>query len=149
MGSYVERLISILPIGLLVLIKSGLVPPKKKCQQNAKHERFSDRKEDGLNHGHRRPRICPANLLFASWHAQRASWSQCGGSGPSALVPLSFVAGGIVLFLLFALVKALHDRRSPWYQRGLIRKPLRKIGVILLHDVEHRFLGKAAMVLGK
>jgi hypothetical protein len=53
------------------------------------------------------------------------------------------------LYLLFAFVKALHDRRSPWYQRGLIRKPLRKIGVILLHDVEHRFLGEPAMVLGK
>jgi hypothetical protein len=29
---------------------------------------------------------------------------------------------------------------------GLIRKPLRKIGVILLHDVEHCFLGEIAMV---
>ncbi len=48
-----------------------------------------------------------------------------------------------------AFVKALHNRRAPWYQRGLIRKPLRKIEVILLHDVEHRFLGKPAMVLGK
>jgi hypothetical protein len=47
----------------------------------------------------------------------------------------------IVLFLLFALVKTLRNRRSPWYQRGLIRKPLCKIGVILLHDVERRFLG--------
>ena len=54
-----------------------------------------------------------------------------------------------VLFLLLAFVKALHDRRSPWYQRGLIRKRLRKIGVILLHDVEHRFLGELAMVLSK
>ena len=36
-----------------------------------------------------------------------------------------------------------------WYQRGLIRTPLRKIGVILLHDVEHCFLGEPAMVLGK
>jgi hypothetical protein len=52
------------------------------------------------------------------------------------------------LFLLLAFVKALHNRRSPWYQRGLIRKPLRKIGVILLHDIEHCFLGKPAMVLG-
>jgi hypothetical protein len=51
--------------------------------------------------------------------------------------------------LLLAFVKALHDRRSPWYQRGLIRKPLRKIGMILLHDVEHRFLGEPTMVLGK
>ncbi len=30
---------------------------------------------------------------------------------------------------------------------GGIRKPLRKIGVILLHDVEYRFLGEPAMVL--
>jgi hypothetical protein len=51
-------------------------------------------------------------------------------------------------FLLLAFVKALHNRRSPWYQRGLIRKPLRKIAVILLHDIEHCFLGKPAMVLG-
>jgi hypothetical protein len=54
-----------------------------------------------------------------------------------------------VLFLLLAFVKALHDRGSPWYQRGLIRKPLRKIGMILLHDVEHRIHGEPAMVLGK
>jgi hypothetical protein len=50
---------------------------------------------------------------------------------------------------LLAFVKAFHDRRAPWYQRGLIRKPLRKIGVILLHDVEQRFRGELAMVLGK
>ena len=36
---------------------------------------------------------------------------------------------------------------APWYQRGLIRKPLRKISVILLHDVECHFLGEFAMVL--
>ena len=59
------------------------------------------------------------------------------------------VSLAFVLFSLFAFVKTRHDRRSPWYQRGLIRKPLRKIGVILLHDVEHRFLGEPAMVLGK
>jgi hypothetical protein len=52
-------------------------------------------------------------------------------------------------FLLFAFVKPFHNRRSPWYQHSLIRKPLRKVGVILLHDVEHRFLGEPAMVLGK
>jgi hypothetical protein len=46
---------------------------------------------------------------------------------------------------LFAFVKAFHNRRTPWYQHSLIRKPLRKIGVILLHDVEHRFLGEPAM----
>jgi hypothetical protein len=46
-------------------------------------------------------------------------------------------------------MKAFHDRCSPWYQRGLIRKPLRKIGVILLFDVEQRFRGQLAMVFGK
>jgi hypothetical protein len=51
--------------------------------------------------------------------------------------------------LSFAFVKALHNRRAPWYQRGLIRKPLRKIGVILLDDIEYRFLAELAMILGK
>jgi hypothetical protein len=55
----------------------------------------------------------------------------------------------LVLYLLLAFVKALHNRRSPWYLRGLIREPLRQIGVVLLHDVEHRFLDEPAMVLGK
>jgi hypothetical protein len=32
---------------------------------------------------------------------------------------------------------------------SLIRKPLREIGVILLHNVERCFLGEIAMVLGK
>ena len=36
-----------------------------------------------------------------------------------------------------------------WYLRSLIRKPLREIGVILLHDVERCFLGETAMVPGK
>jgi len=62
---------------------------------------------------------------------------------------LSFVDSAILRFLLFAFAKAFQDRRAPWYQGGLIRKPLRKIGVILLHDVEHRFLGEIAMVLRK
>ena len=35
-------------------------------------------------------------------------------------------------------MKAFQDRRAPWYQRGLVRKLPRKIGVILLHDVERR-----------
>jgi hypothetical protein len=48
---------------------------------------------------------------------------------------VSFVDIAILRFLLFALMKAFQDRRAPWYQRGLIRKPLRKISVILLHDV--------------
>jgi hypothetical protein len=50
---------------------------------------------------------------------------------------------------LLAFAQALRYRSSPWDQRGLIREPLRKIGVILLHDVEDRFLGEPAMVLGK
>src|SRR5260370_31611163 len=48
---------------------------------------------------------------------------------------VSFVDITILRFLLFALMKAFQDRRALWYQRGLIRKPLRKISVILLHDV--------------
>ena len=55
----------------------------------------------------------------------------------------------VVLYLLFAFVQAIHYRCSPWYQCGLIRKPLSKIGVILLNDVQHRFLREPAMVLGK
>jgi hypothetical protein len=55
----------------------------------------------------------------------------------------------IVLLLLLAIAKALRDRRAPWDQRGLIREPLRKVGVILLDDVEHGFLGKPSMILGK
>jgi hypothetical protein len=46
-------------------------------------------------------------------------------------------------------MKAFQDRCAPWYQGGLIRKPLRKISAILLHDVERRFLGELAMVLRK
>jgi hypothetical protein len=61
----------------------------------------------------------------------------------------SFVDIAILLFLLFAFVKAFQDRRAPWNLRGLIRKPLREIGVILLHDVERRLLGELAVVLGK
>jgi hypothetical protein len=52
-------------------------------------------------------------------------------------------------FLSLAFVKAFHDRRAPWYQHGLIRKPPRKIGMILLHDVEHRFRGELAMIVSK
>jgi hypothetical protein len=51
--------------------------------------------------------------------------------------------------LLFAFVKAFRDRRPPEYQCGLIRKPLREIGVILLHDVQHGVPGELAMVLRK
>jgi hypothetical protein len=48
-----------------------------------------------------------------------------------------------------ALAKALRDRRTPRDQRGFVREPLRKVGVILLYDVEYRFLGKLSMILGK
>jgi hypothetical protein len=50
---------------------------------------------------------------------------------------------------LLAFVKALNDRRSPRYQRGLIRESLRKVGVVLLHNVECCVPGEPAMVLGK
>jgi hypothetical protein len=62
---------------------------------------------------------------------------------------LAIVLFLLFAFLLFAFVKALNDRRSPWYQRGLIREPLGEIGVVLLHNVEHRFPGEPAMELGK
>jgi hypothetical protein len=61
----------------------------------------------------------------------------------------SFIDIAILRVSLFAFTKTFQDCRAPRYQRGLIRKPLRKIGVILLHDVERRFLGELAMVLGK
>ena len=46
-------------------------------------------------------------------------------------------------------MKAFQDHRAPWYLCGLSRKSLRKIGVILLQDVEHCRLGEIAMVLRK
>jgi hypothetical protein len=61
----------------------------------------------------------------------------------------SLVDVAFLRVLLFAFMKALQDRRAPWYLHGLIRKPLRKISVIVLHDVEHCFLGEIAMVVGK
>jgi hypothetical protein len=54
-----------------------------------------------------------------------------------------------ILRTVVAFTRAFQDRRAPPYLCGLIRKPLRKIGVILLHDVEHCFLGEIAMLLGK
>jgi hypothetical protein len=54
-----------------------------------------------------------------------------------------------ILRTVFAFMKAFQDHRAPRYLCGLIRKALRKIGVILLHDVEHCFLGEITMVLGK
>ena len=50
---------------------------------------------------------------------------------------------------LLAFAKALCDRRSPGDQRGLVRQALREVGVIVLHDVEHGFLGEPPMVIGK
>jgi hypothetical protein len=55
----------------------------------------------------------------------------------------------LVLLLLLAVAQALRDRGSPRDQRGFIRKALRKVEVILLYDVEYRFLGEPAMVLGQ
>jgi hypothetical protein len=55
----------------------------------------------------------------------------------------------LVLLPLLAFAKALRDRRSSCDQRSLVCEPLRKIGVILLHDIEYGFLGKPSMVLGK
>jgi hypothetical protein len=49
----------------------------------------------------------------------------------------------------FAFMKAFEDGRAPWYLRSLIRKPLREIVVIVLHDVERGFLRETAMVLGE
>jgi hypothetical protein len=66
------------------------------------------------------------------------------GSGTS-----SFVRTAIFGDFLFALVEPLHNRRSPWYQHGLICEALPKVSVILLHDIEDRFLGELSMVLGK
>jgi hypothetical protein len=51
--------------------------------------------------------------------------------------------------MVTALTKALHNRRSPWYQRSLIREPLRKISVILSDDIQRSFRGQLTMVLGK
>jgi hypothetical protein len=53
------------------------------------------------------------------------------------------------LFLLFAFVKALHDRRASWYQRGFVSKPLRKISVILLHDITLPLAPMSAALEGK
>jgi hypothetical protein len=55
----------------------------------------------------------------------------------------------IAICLLFAFQQAFHDCCTPRYLGGLVREPLRKISVILLHNVEHRFLGTIAMVSGK
>jgi hypothetical protein len=66
-----------------------------------------------------------------------------------SLAIVFFLLPAFVKFLSLALVKALNNRCSPWYQRGLIRESLGEIGVVLLHDVEHCFAGEPAMKLGK
>jgi hypothetical protein len=60
-----------------------------------------------------------------------------------------FVLTAIFRDLLLALMKPLLYRRSPWYQHSLICKALPKVSMILLHDVENRFLGELSMVVGK
>jgi hypothetical protein len=91
--------------------------------------------------------------LVAAPEAKIFACAATSGSGQGALQrpALSGRRGSLalVLYLLLAFMKALHDRRSPWYLRGLIREPLRKIRVVLLHDVEHRFLGEPAVVFGQ
>lgn len=49
----------------------------------------------------------------------------------------------------FAFLKPLRNCRPSRYQRGLVGETLRKISVILLHNVERCLLGEPAMVLGK
>ena len=39
---------------------------------------------------------------------------------------MSLIDVAIIRYLLFALTKVLHNRRSPWHERSLIREPLRK-----------------------
>jgi hypothetical protein len=61
----------------------------------------------------------------------------------------SFVLTAVFSDLLFALMKPLHNRRSPGYEHGLIYEALPKVSMILLHDIEDRFVGELSMVLGK
>lgn len=55
----------------------------------------------------------------------------------------------LAALLLLAFAKPLRDRGSSWDQRGFVGEPLREIGVILLHDIEHGFPGELAMILGQ
>ena len=80
---------------------------------------------------------------------RRSSESEGGRAKADSRAIVFFLLLAFLEFLLLALVKALNNRGSPWYQRGLIREPLRKIGVVLLHDVEQRFPGEPAMELGQ
>src|SRR6267378_811936 len=52
-------------------------------------------------------------------------------------------------YLFFAFMKARERHRATWNLRRLIGKPLRKIGVIIVHNVEPRFFGKLSMVFGE
>ena len=69
--------------------------------------------------------------------------------GPRDRTRLSFVLTAIFRNFLFALMSPPRYRRSPRYQHGLICKALRKVSVILLHDIESRLLGELSMILGK
>jgi hypothetical protein len=69
--------------------------------------------------------------------------------GGCSSLGVSLIDVAIFRYLLFALTKARHNRRSPWYQRSLIREPLRKISVILSDDIQRSFLGQLTMVLRK
>ncbi|QHO77488.1 hypothetical protein ACH79_37510 [Bradyrhizobium sp. CCBAU 051011] len=55
----------------------------------------------------------------------------------------------LVTLLLLTLAQPLRDRGSSRDQRGLVGEPLGKVGVILLHDIEHGFPGEPAVVLGQ
>ncbi len=84
--------------------------------------------------------LCPHAQLMGALHPS------CDANG---FQPRRRRSLQLVLLPLLAFAKALRDRRSSINQRSLIREPLREIGVIVLHDVEHSFLGKPAMVIGK
>jgi hypothetical protein len=68
-------------------------------------------------------------------------------SGRSACT--SFVDIAILGFFVVRVREGVPSSRAPWNQRCLIRKALRKISVILLHDLEHCFRGELAMILGE
>ena len=50
---------------------------------------------------------------------------------------------------LLAFAKALRDRGSSEDQRSLVCEPLGEVGMVVLHDIEHRFLCEPAMVVGQ
>ena len=51
--------------------------------------------------------------------------------------------------MLFAPAEPLYNRRASRYLRGLIRKALREVIVILSHHVEHGLPGPPTMIVGK